>query len=72
MPKVDLEKIKRLRLEKGLTQKKMADYLGYESDVSYMRLEKGARQIRADQIALIAEVLGVPLEDLFIEGGNDQ
>lgn len=72
MPKVDLEKIKRLRLEKGLTQKKMADYLGYESDVSYMRLEKGARQIRADQIALIAEVLGVPLEDLFIKGGNDQ
>jgi len=72
MPKVDLEKIKRLRLEKGLTQKKMADYLGYESDVSYMRLEKGARQIRADQIALIAEVLGVPLEDLFTEGGDDQ
>ncbi|MFZ5688626.1 MAG: helix-turn-helix transcriptional regulator [Bacillota bacterium] len=65
MKRVNLRKIKSLRKQRKLTQKYMAKLLGYETDVGYHYLETGRRQIRAEQLAIIASELGVSVEDLY-------
>jgi transcriptional regulator with XRE-family HTH domain len=65
MISVDLDKIKRLRKEKSITQYEMAKLLGYKTDVGYHYLETGRCQIDAVQLAMIAQILEVPVSQLF-------
>lgn len=62
---IDLKKIKQLREQKGLTQEVMAVYLGYKTATGYHYLESGKRAIDADKLFIIAQTLGVRVEDLF-------
>lgn len=66
MISVDLDKIKKLRKEKAITQNEMAKKLGYKTDVGYHYLETGRCQIDAVQLAIIAHILGVPVSHLYI------
>lgn len=65
MIRVDLNKIKKLRKEKDITQNEMAKKLGYKSDVGYHYLESGRCQIAAIQLAMIAQILDVPVSHLY-------
>lgn len=55
---IDLAKIKRERMSRGLTQEDMADALGWKSRSSYAKRESGSVPIGADELIHIAEVLG--------------
>lgn len=63
--KVDIDKIRMLRCKKGISQREMAEKLGYKSSVGYHYLETGRCAIQAEQLFLIAQKLGVPMEELF-------
>lgn len=65
MQKVDLNKIKKIRKEKGLTQGYMANKLGYKTPIGYHYLESGRCQIKADHLAVIAKELDAEVKDLF-------
>lgn len=62
---VDLQRLRRLRKARGLTQLDVALALGYKSDVGYHYLETGKCVITADHLARLAELLEVRIEDLF-------
>lgn len=70
MISVNLNKIKKLRKEKSITQNEMAKMLGYKSDVGYHYLESGRCQIDAVQLAMIAQILGVPVNLLYNYGST--
>lgn len=65
--KVDLVKIKMLRCKKGISQREMAEKLGYKSSVGYHYLECGRCAIQAEQLFLIAQKLEVPMDSLFLQ-----
>jgi transcriptional regulator with XRE-family HTH domain len=72
MQKVDLHRIKILRVDKKITQKYMAEKLGYKSDIGYHYLETGRCQIKAEQLAIIADVLEVKIEELYVKNTTDK
>lgn len=65
--KVDLEKIKKLRINAGLTLEEMSKKLGYESANGYYYLEKGRGTFSAEKLAMVADILGVDIRSLFFE-----
>lgn len=67
MKRVDLAKIKALRKEMGISLEEMARKLGYESPNGYYYLEVGRGKISAEMLAMIAEIQGVTIEELFFE-----
>jgi DNA-binding XRE family transcriptional regulator len=65
--KVDLEKIKKLRKEKGISLERMAEILGYESPNGYYYLECGRGKFPAEALSKVANELGVPITELFFD-----
>ena len=57
------ERLKTLRLEKGLTQQQLADLLNMNS-VTYLRYEKGQREPSIDTLIEIAAFYGVSVDYL--------
>jgi repressor LexA len=53
------ERIKRLRIAKGLSQEELANKCGFTSRSSISKIEKGLRDIRQGQILAIAKALNV-------------
>ncbi|KAA0560740.1 helix-turn-helix transcriptional regulator [Bacillus sp. CH30_1T] len=64
---LNLEKIKTLRIKQNFTIDDMSRALGYEGYNAYYYKENGKRKISAEEIAIIAKVLNVPIEELFFE-----
>jgi len=63
------EKIRNLRLQKGLTQEYMADKLHIDT-VNYGRLERGKSSITIDRLWNISQILEVSISSFFeIERG---
>lgn len=59
-----VENIKTIRLEKGISQKVLADSLGV--DISAIsNVENGKRELKVSELAIIANCLGVDVIDLF-------
>ena len=58
------ERIKKVRLENGLTQQQVAQALGLNS-VTYLRYEKGQRQIPLELLPKLADLFDVTLDYLF-------
>lgn len=59
-----VENIKTIRLEKGISQKILADSLGV--DISAIsNVENGKRELKVSELAIIANSLGVDVIDLF-------
>lgn len=67
MQKIDLEKIKMFRKERGLSQGDLANKLGYKTSIGYHYLESGRCQIKADQLFVLANELGVDVNELISE-----
>ncbi|HET7628150.1 MAG TPA: helix-turn-helix transcriptional regulator [Bacillales bacterium] len=65
--KVDLKKIKQLRLKEELTLADIAYAIGYDSPNGYYYLERGRSQFTAEKLAEIADLFGVPIDELFVE-----
>lgn len=63
--KIDLSKIRTLRKQACLTQADVARELGYKSCVGYHYIESGRCKLRADQLVVLARILGVSVEDLI-------
>lgn len=66
--KTNTEKLKELRLEKGLKQMDLSTLLGYNNPVGYNRIEKGRRQLSYGQALKLERFYGVPHEEFFLAG----
>ncbi|WP_439585407.1 helix-turn-helix domain-containing protein [Dyadobacter bucti] len=58
------EKIRQIRLQKGLSQENMADMLGL-STTAYGDLERGRTELSVSRVENIAKLLDIPLPDLL-------
>lgn len=63
------ENLKRLREAKGLTQAQVAEAMGSAKN-TYIGYEKGTREPRLSELKKLAEVLGVDLGKLCLEGSE--
>jgi putative transcriptional regulator len=59
-----VSKIRVLRKSKGITQKFMADQLGYKYSSGYSHIEMGRKQVSLEQAKVIARVLNVSIDEL--------
>ena len=60
------EKLKSIRVEKGMTTYELADITGIpQSTIS--KMENGKRKIETDSIKLLAKALNVPISSFFDE-----
>jgi transcriptional regulator with XRE-family HTH domain len=64
--KTNTEKLKELRIAKGLKQMDLSVVLGYDNPVGYNRIEKGRRQLSYSQALKLEEFYGVPHEEFFL------
>ncbi|MCF0071818.1 helix-turn-helix domain-containing protein [Dyadobacter sp. CY261] len=58
------EKIRQIRLQKGLSQENMADMLGL-STTAYGDIERGRTELSVSRLENVAKLLDVPLPDLL-------
>ncbi|CAG5069928.1 hypothetical protein DYBT9623_02668 [Dyadobacter sp. CECT 9623] len=58
------EKIRLIRLQKGLSQENMADMLGL-STTAYGDLERGRTELSVSRLENIAKLLDVPLQEML-------
>lgn len=56
---------RQIRLEKGIKQSFVAKKLGFKAASSYSDIEKGRRNLSAEKIPMLANALGVQIEELF-------
>lgn len=59
-----IENIKKIRLEKGIPQKLLADALSVDDSV-ISNIEKGKRELKVSELEIIASCLSVEVIDLF-------
>jgi transcriptional regulator with XRE-family HTH domain len=58
-----------IRIGKGIKQSFISEKLGFKYQSSYADIETGRRKLSADKVPILAEALGVSLDELFF--GND-
>jgi transcriptional regulator with XRE-family HTH domain len=63
------QRVRAFRLQKGLSQQKLADQLGTTSQ-QIQKYEKGTARIGAGQLQAIATILGVSAYDFFTLAGQ--
>lgn len=70
------DKIKRLRKEKKLTQKELAEKLqleGHEfSDLTILRIEQGKRFVPDYEVIILAEFFGITTDELLKKNYKDK
>ncbi|VDG33334.1 hypothetical protein [Lactobacillus plantarum subsp. plantarum] [Lactiplantibacillus mudanjiangensis] len=59
---INLKLVKSRRIQKGLTQKQMADLLGLEGRSSYNKRENGEINFKSTEIPIISEALGIEID----------
>lgn len=64
---INLSRVKKIRRNKGITQKEMADKLGYKGKSGYCQLENGTVKMTLEHAKKIADILDVNLETLFFD-----
>lgn len=62
-----VSKIRALRKSKGITQKFMADQLGYKYSSGYSQIEMGRRRVSLEQAKVIAKILNVSIDELALD-----
>lgn len=63
------KKIKKLREFRGITQKKLGDFLGFsEAQISY--IESGSRKISNEDLNKIAEILNFSINDFILSNNH--
>jgi len=61
------QKIRELRIARGLTQEQLASLSGYNSKAGICKIEKGERDIPQRRLVDIAKALGVSPSELFVD-----
>lgn len=64
--KVDYRRIKAERVAKGMTQEEMATRMGFNDRSAYAKRENGIVSVGADELADIASILEIPINNLYI------
>ncbi|MBR0236029.1 MAG: helix-turn-helix transcriptional regulator [Clostridia bacterium] len=59
------EIIKNLRIERKMTQRQLADLLGYSDLSSISKIEKGVKDLPANKFSAVAEIFGVSVDALL-------
>lgn len=67
MKKLNLEYIKKRRLELGKSQQEMAEHLGMKNASTYLKYENGTYAFKAEQLPALAEALNCKISDFFIK-----
>ena len=65
------EKIKEIRLKKGLSQEAFAKVLGYNSRSTINKIEKGINEISYDKLVLLIKKFEVEIDELFDRNHNE-
>lgn len=63
--KIDLELIKKLRVQRDYSLQEMAEKLGFKNASTYFKYESGEYSIKADMLPKIADVLDCKIENFF-------
>lgn len=64
---VDLERIKTIRKNKGISILTISQKLGLRSYMGYAHKEKGTCKFKAEELAELAKMFEVDINDLFKE-----
>lgn len=64
---INTEVIKKLRLQRQLTLVAAANAIGLTRADQYLLRENGQYQFKATELPALADLLGVPMEKLFIK-----
>ncbi|MED0681435.1 helix-turn-helix transcriptional regulator [Aneurinibacillus thermoaerophilus] len=67
LSKIIGKRIRKIRLEKGMTQVHLSKRLGYKSPSILSEIESGKKGFDADKVPLVAEILGVEVNALFFD-----
>ena len=67
MLELDLNAIKKHRIEQNKTLQDVADALNYKSASTYMKHEKGDHAFKANQLPTLAFILNCSIMDFFSE-----
>lgn len=59
------EIIKNLRIERKMTQRQLADLLGYSDLSSVSKIEKGVKDLPANKLSAVAEIFGISVDALL-------
>jgi transcriptional regulator with XRE-family HTH domain len=62
-------RVRAFRLQKGLSQEKLADQLGVTFQ-QVQKYEKGTNRIAAGRLQRIAEILDIPITEFFVQQRN--
>jgi len=66
------QKLRQLRLQKGVSQTHIAKQLGFKYASGYSNIEMGRNRMSLEQASVIAGILGVTVDDLKEEEKNFQ
>lgn len=61
------ERMRKIRISKGILLKHMSEKLGYSNSSGYLSIEQGKSKLDADKIPIVLDVLGVTYNELFFE-----
>ncbi|MGV3187230.1 helix-turn-helix domain-containing protein [Staphylococcus chromogenes] len=63
--KLNLERLRRVRMRKKITQDELAKALGFKSRSTYSKRETGKATLGADELAIISEILDYDMTYFF-------
>lgn len=66
---INIELIKKKRLEKGYSSEDMSMMMGYEGANAYFRKEKGDRKFSLEDVSKVSDILGIPIQEIFFNNG---
>jgi len=61
-----LEKLRKTRLEKGISQTFISKKLGYKNASGYANIEMGRTKASLEKAKIISDLLGVGMNELFL------
>ena len=59
------EKLRKIRQEKGIKAKEIADKLGLKTEGAYYKKETGNVPFTLEEGKVISEMIGLPIEEIF-------
>ncbi|MGM0748750.1 MAG: helix-turn-helix domain-containing protein [Bacillota bacterium] len=60
-------RIRVIRTQKGFSQEYVAKKIGYKHSSTLSEIESGKKGLNSNKIPIVAEVLGVDINDLFFD-----
>lgn len=63
---VNIDLIRKKRIEKNITLERMAMQLGIDNKASYYRREIGETNFKSAELPIISQILGISLEKIFV------